>query len=128
MHRNFTTCMGLCRRRMRAGLLGVLLVAGGWAQAAEPALPARYKIDQPVQPLSESLHAIARSTGSSVLFDPAAVKGLMAGAVSGQFSASEAITRVLQGSGMVCDVMADGSIVVRSMAKNPARQGAAAPV
>lgn len=130
MHRNFTTCMALCRRRLRPGVLAVLAVlfaAGGWAQAAEPALPARFKIDQPVQPLSESLHAIARSTGSSVLFDPAAVKGLMAGAVSGQFSASEAIAGVLEGSGMVIDVMRDGSIVVKPMAKNPARQGAAGP-
>jgi len=134
MRGNFTTGIGLRRRRTRQGTLAMLLAAAwalslgsdGWA-AAEPAPPARYAIELPAQPLSEALHAIARKTGSSVLFDPAAVSGLMAGPVSGQFSAAEAIARALQGSGLVIDVMADGSIVVRPAARPAAGHGVVAP-
>ena len=121
MRRKFHIGIGFIRRRMRQGMALALLAACGASWAAEPA---RYKIEQPAQPLADALHAIARKTGSSVLFDPAAVQGLRAGPVSGQLSAAEAIARALQGSGLAVDVMPDGSIVVRT-ARPAIRSGAA---
>ena len=83
------------------------------AWAAEPTPPARYRIDQPAQPLGDSLRAIAAKTGVSVLFDPVAVGDRRSRPVSGQLSAAEAIAQAVQGSGLQAIVMPDGSIVVR---------------
>ena len=63
------------------------------AWAAEPTPPARYRIDQPAQPLGDSLRAIAAKTGVSVLFDPVTVGDRRSRPVSGQLSAAEAIAQ-----------------------------------
>lgn len=99
---------------MRDATFVALVLCCGLACAAEPVVAARYRIDQPQQPLGESLRAIARQTGASVLFDPSKVSGRMSKAVSGQLTAAEAITLAAEGSGLVTTVMADGAIVVRA--------------
>lgn len=99
----------------------------GGAMAAEPP-PALHAIEQPAQPVAETLRSIARQTGASVLFDPGAVNGRMSRAVSGRMSAAEAISRALGGSGLAVDVMKDGAIVVKPVAPTaPAGGGAPAP-
>jgi iron complex outermembrane receptor protein len=75
--------------------------------AAEPP-SALHAIEQPAQPVAETLRSIARQTGASVLFDPGAVNGRMSRAVSGRMSAAEAISRALGGSGLAVDVMKAG--------------------
>lgn len=100
----------LCRNALTALLMGCGLVP---VVAAEPAPAARFRIDQPSRPLSESLRSIAARTGISILFDPAAVSGRMSRPVSGELSAEEAIARALDGTGLSARVMGDGSIVVR---------------
>ncbi len=100
------------------GLGASLFFAGGFwgglvlAAGAEP--PARYAIHQPAQPLTDSLRAVARQTGVSLLFDPRAVQGLVSAPISGQFSAAEAVNRLLQGTGLVLVVQPDGALVVRA--------------
>lgn len=104
------------RRQARHWPVGTtisLLIACGYAGAAEPPLMARYAIEQPAQALAESLRSIARQTGTSVLFDPGTVAGRMARPVSGKLSAIEAINAALQGTGLTADLMADGAVVVR---------------
>ncbi|MCK6430646.1 MAG: hypothetical protein L6Q72_16420 [Burkholderiaceae bacterium] len=64
---------------------------------AEPTV-ARYRLDQPSMPLSEALKSIARQTNISVLFDPSVVGKLVSRAVSGEFSAVEAMSRALEGA------------------------------
>ena len=96
----------------------IALMFGCWLDsglvcAAEPTPAVRYRIDQPSQPLSESLRSIAGQTGVSVLFEPGAVSGRMSRAVSGQLTAAEAIARALEGSGLAPQVMSDGSIVIK---------------
>jgi hypothetical protein len=98
---------------LRGGTLLALLLSYGLVFAADPAPAARYRIDQPSRPLSESLRSIAGQTGISVLFEPGAVSGRMSAPVSGQFSAAEAIVRALNGTGLAAEVMGDGSIVVK---------------
>lgn len=116
-----------CPQRIRDAALTVLLIAHGLALAAEPTPAVRYRIDQPSQPLSESLRSIARQTGISVLFDPGAVNGRMSRAVSGQMTAAEAITGALDGSGLLPELMSDGSIVVRPVAAPGTGSQSAAP-
>ena len=56
-------------------LLVSLLVRCGVGDAAELSPPTLYAIEQPSQAVAESLQAIAHETGTSVLFDPKAVRG-----------------------------------------------------
>jgi iron complex outermembrane recepter protein len=98
---------------VRIAVVTALLAWHALGTAAEPAPAARYQVDQPSQPLSESLRAIAKQTSSSVLFDPAAVSGRVSRPVSGQLSGAEAISRALEGTGLNSEVMKDGAIVVK---------------
>jgi iron complex outermembrane receptor protein len=99
------------------GLKDVILVSllahAGVVAAAEPAASTLYAFEQPSQGLAESLEAIARETSTSVLFEPGAVRGRTAHAVSGRLSAFDAITAALQGTGLSAELMKDGAVVVR---------------
>lgn len=95
-------------------LLVSMLVYCGLADASEPSSPAQYVIEQPSQSVAESLQAIAHGTSTSVLFEPSAVRGRVAHAVSGHLSALEAITAALQGTGLMAEQMKDGAVVVRA--------------
>jgi len=107
---------------MREVTFVALVFSCSLAFSAEFAPAARYRIDQPSQPLAESLRSIARQTGVSVLFDPSKVVGRASRAVSGQLTAAEAIAQSLEGTDLVLTVMTDGSIVVRAKeAPSPAR-------
>jgi iron complex outermembrane recepter protein len=118
MRRNVFTRLGVIHTPLRKGALITVLAwqCLGWATerpAGVPPASVRHRIEQPSQPVPDTLHAIARQTGISVLFDPAVVNGRMSNPVSGQLSATEAILRALEGTGLVVDVMRDGSVVVR---------------
>ena len=73
-----------------------LLASFAWGADAPPA--ARYPINQPAQPLPDSLAAVARQTGRSLLFDPVQFKGRIARPIAGQMSADEAVAKLLQGT------------------------------
>jgi iron complex outermembrane receptor protein len=100
------------------------LLLNGYPPAIGAEAVARYAIHQPAQPLADLLRAIARQTGASLIFDPKAVQGLTSGPISGQFSAAEAVGRVLQGTGLELTVQPDGALIVRSA---PGRSGANSP-
>lgn len=127
MRRKANPCLMFCAAHARCGTLAALLLCSGWAVASEPAPAARYRIEQPAQPLADSLLSIARQTGASVLFDPAAVRGVQAKAVSGELSAAEAIAKLVQGSGLVLELRPSGAIVVKA-APPPAAGGGASAV
>lgn len=88
-----------------------LLMCWGLA-AAQPPAAQRHRIEQPAQPLADSLLAIARQTGASVVFDPAAVQGVRARPVVGNLSAAEAMARAAQGTGLKIELVGDGVIAV----------------
>jgi len=104
------------RARLRPVVLAALLAGAGVAAAAESATTTQYPIEQPSRPLADSLHAIARETSTSVLFDPAVVRGRVAHPVSGHLSAFEAILAAVQGTGLTAELMKDGAVVVRPAA------------
>ncbi len=76
-------------------ILASLFIRCGVGDASEPSPPTLYAIEQPSQPVAESLQAIAHETSTSVLFDPKVVRGRVAHAVSGRLSAFDAITAAL---------------------------------
>ncbi|MDP9124092.1 MAG: TonB-dependent receptor plug domain-containing protein, partial [Pseudomonadota bacterium] len=100
---------------MPAVLISVLVHVGASA-AAEPAPAAQYPIQQPAQSVADSLRAIAHETSTSVLFDPAIVRGRTAHAVSGNLTAFEAITAALEGTGLAAERTGDGSFLVKPAA------------
>jgi iron complex outermembrane recepter protein len=102
-----------CRGPIVTAVLATLLATSGWALGADVPARGRFLIQQPAQPLAESLLAIARQTGAALLFDPVAVRGLMSAPISGQFSAAEAIALALQGTRLVVEARPDGSLVVK---------------
>ena len=107
---------------LRASVVAAWLLSCSMTAMADPA--SRYPVDQPRQPLSDSLRAIARQTGVSVLFDPRMVNGRTAPSLSGEFSGAEAIERSLDGTGLYAEIMSDGSVVVRRVASTPMPQPA----
>lgn len=94
-------------------LASLTLASPRTAGAAEPSAAATHAIEQPAQPVAETLRSIAQQTGASVLFDPGVVSGRTSRPVSGRMSAAEAISRALGGSGLSAEVMKDGAIVVK---------------
>lgn len=97
-------------RALALGWFLFLLVGIVWGAEAPPA--ARFPINQPAQPLADSLAAISRQTGRSLLFDPVLLEGKVARPISGQMSADEAVAKLLQGTGLVA-VERAGALVVR---------------
>jgi iron complex outermembrane recepter protein len=106
-------------RCLQGCAMAVLIACGGAACAASSDPPLRHAIHQPAQPLADSLRAVARQTGASLVFDPRAVQGLEAASISGQYSAAEAIGKLLNGTGLVLTVQPDGAMVVRPPQPQP---------
>lgn len=122
MRRAFMIGVMSGHRCLHGCALAAMLAYGCFSPAFGAEAPARYAIHQPAQPLAESLRAVARQTGASLIFDPKAVQGLTSGSISGQFSAAEAIGKLIQGTGLALTVQPDGSLVVRPAAP-PGRSG-----
>ena len=84
--------------------------------AALPVLAqVKVSLDLPEQPLADTIRAIAQKTGTNVLFDPALTNGKRAIPVKGQFTAEEALLRVLANTDLSIQKIQDGtiSIIVR---------------
>ncbi|MEL7936626.1 TonB-dependent receptor [Pseudomonas delhiensis] len=85
-------------------LLGALAGAANLpALAAEPAaasLESRYAFALAAQPLPQALSEFSRVTGLSVVYTEEAPYALQAPALRGQYSAAEALERLLAGSGL----------------------------
>ena len=94
----------------------LLLAYAGGSAASEPTYAAQYSVQAPAQPLADSLRAIAHETSTSVLFDPAIVRGRMAHSVAGKLTALEAITAALEGTGLHAEQTGDSTFVVKAAA------------
>lgn len=88
--------------RVRQACLALLF----WLQAAiagaEPVdVRAPVDLDIPAQELASALERFSRATGMAVLVDHTLTRGRRSVAVKGRFSANEALTRLLSGSGLM---------------------------
>ncbi len=98
---------------MRGGKLAAMCaIACVAATAAEAQTAARFHFALPRQDLSLSLEAVATVTRTNIIFMPSAAKGRLAPPLNGTYTASEALRRLLNGSGLDFTVTAGGSYVV----------------
>ncbi|QCI11925.1 hypothetical protein E6B08_11400 [Pseudomonas putida] len=67
-----------------------------------------YRIDLPAQPLDQSLNALARQTGSRVLFNTDAAQAVQAPALHQQSSVEQALRQLINGSALRLSRTADG--------------------
>jgi len=81
-----------------------------------------FQIDLPRQPMAISLRALAATTGSNLVFTEAAVKGLVAPALHGRYSAENGYRLLLQGTGLSLEVTPGGTFVIGG-AQPPAPPG-----
>lgn len=116
-------------RRARAALLRRAVLAGAvaaglavpvfsaFAQAPAAAqAPAQFEIDMPAQPLGQSLNALSRQTGVAIAANADLLGERRAPALNGRFSLSQALDRLLQGSGLEATARPDGIYLVRAAA------------
>ncbi|MET1079868.1 MAG: TonB-dependent siderophore receptor [Pseudomonas sp.] len=87
-------------------------VAHGDTPAEQQVLP----FDLPAASLGETLNAIARQSGQLVALQPALVEGKQAAAIRGNLTATQALQRALDGSGLELRVTASGSFSVQPAA------------
>lgn len=83
-------------------------VPAGSAQAAE----GRTVIELPAQNLAASLESVAASFHSQLLYSADLVKGLSGAALKGEFTAEEALARLLQGSGLEARPAGGGNFTI----------------
>lgn len=103
-------------RRWQALAAGLALAVAAHAQPLA--------LDLPAQPLDQSLTALARASGTQIVFITDLVRGLRAPALRGQLGVREALERLLAGSGLVVRAQDERTFTVEraSGAPTPLRE------
>ena len=98
------------RGKAAAGLwLAAALVTTAPAWAAED----RASVELPAQSLAASLEALAGSFHNQLLYSADLVKGLNGAALKGEFTAEEALGKLLQGSGLEAKPAGNGAFTIQ---------------
>ena len=119
---------GASLRREAVLALFCATVVGASAPGIGRAAPRRpdvaLRFDLPAQPLGQALNQLALRSDREILFSPSLTKGRRSPALSGSFTAEEALDRLLTGSGL--DVRMEGrSFLIVPEAPAPARAAVA---
>ncbi len=94
-------------------VLGLPAGGGGQALADQVAQDARrYDIALPAQPLADAIAALSAQTGTPVVYTEPSVATRQAPALSGRFTAEEALDRLLAGSGLRSTYTASGALTI----------------
>lgn len=99
----------------RASVLAIMTaitLAGSPVQAADVKAP----IDIPMQGLAAALESLAVQSHAQLLYSADLVQGLNGTAVKGDFTAREALGRLLQGSGLEARPTGDGNFTIMKVA------------
>lgn len=89
------------------------LLAGDATAAAADASAQLYRFDIPSQPLADALQSFARASRQQVSFDAGALSGVASRALHGDYTAPDAVQRLLEGSGFEATQGARGVWLVR---------------
>jgi hypothetical protein len=84
--------------------------------------------DIPSQPLEAALERYGDLTGREVLYNSALVVGRRATAVDGSFSPEDALSRLLEGTGLSAEFLSDGSFVLAPLPRASQAKADAVPV
>lgn len=96
------------------GLLGAQLLSASCAaaQTATPANAHTQGFDIPAQPLREALHQLMRQGSLQIAFEASDVDGRSSSPVAGSMGVSEALSRLLAGTGLTFRYLTPGSVVL----------------
>jgi len=108
----------LCIALLAAGLAGAAPTV--LAQSSTTAPAALLRFDIPAQPLDGALRAYMRQSGVQVAYPATLGNGVTSQAVSGTLSASDALSRLLQGSGLVARRVGSDAVTLEAA---PAQAG-----
>jgi len=108
MRRGVRRCWLL--RTVSVGGLCVALWSGG-AFAQPPSQ--KYSFDLPAQPLSDSLKEYARVSGQQIIFTEDLVWGYVAKPLHATLTADDALTQLLEGTGLFVEHTTAGAVMIR---------------
>jgi len=117
MSRGVRRCW-LLRTVSVSGLCVALWSGGAFAQSPQP----KYSFDLPAQPLSDSLKEYARLSGQQIIFTEDLVWGYVAKPLHATLTAGDALTQLLEGTGLFVEHTATGAVMIRRAsraAENP---------
>ncbi len=92
-----------------------LLTGAPQANAQASDASASTELNLPAAPLADALRALAAQTGLSLRIDDGLLVGRRAQALSGRFTAQQALNALLAGSGLTAVVGTDGAITLRDL-------------
>ncbi len=111
--------------------LAALAVSAAYAPAAAQAADARHSLSIGATSVEEGLKRLQRETGVNLVFSPEQIQGRRTRGVFGEFTAEDAIRRLLEGTGLeVINNRGSIFVVVESQApaaKPPVREARSAP-
>lgn len=108
-------------------IMGLIVIAGWGIPQVRAEQPAPAAITIPAQPLQEALASVGREMGVTVVAPGDLVRGKRAPAVSGTFTADEAVARILAGSGLQARRSSSGAIIVGQQQTAPPSAAPAEP-
>ncbi len=113
------TRVQILRCVLAAGAAALVVMPGGTvaAVAQEAAPGGQVNINLPAGKLSNALIALGRTANVQVVFPPASVSGRKSKALRGRMTVEEALTRLLQDSGLTFRRVSAGSYVVSGTSK-----------
>jgi len=105
------------------GALAALVTVGSLNTAlAADSGTATYRFDIPAQKLNDALQEVALASQHKLLYSSKLVDGRKSPALKGEYAAEEAVGKLLVGTGLECQVTADGLMVIREAADKPSSQ------
>jgi iron complex outermembrane receptor protein len=118
-------------KKVSAALLGAALLAGTVGALSSPAVAqtATQSFDIAAQPLGSALIRFSERTGIQLFFDASLTRGLQSPGVSGALTPSDALGRLLAGSGLTFRFTNATTVTLqREQAASPVPTGQLAPV
>ena len=113
----------MIRRAHRTSIADTLIFAIALAQPLATFAAETKAIELPAQPLAQAIQSMARQASVNILVDPKLVAGLNAPALNARLTVEQALTRLLQGTGLTSQYVDEKTVVVV-----PSATSAAAPV
>jgi outer membrane receptor protein involved in Fe transport len=92
---------------MASALSATLIWVAPCAQAE-----GRVRFDLPSQPLADSLRSVGSQANINILFDPPLISGRVAPSIDDVMTADEALTRLLQGTGIKHEFLNESTVVL----------------
>lgn len=112
--RETTTGFSMIRMAMMLGIAPLALTALPASAQAQRAV----SVDIPAQSLSTAIRQVGRQTRTEIIFSAAIIGARRSPAVRGNLTASEALSRLLGGTGLTVRATSQGALIVEQAAGN----------